>query len=300
MRRRQFLAGLSALPLLTGGALGRRPDRAAPGLEALRARLGPGARLGVAAWDGRSGLSLDPDGRYAMASTFKLPLAAAMLDGAERGTWRLDDAIAFDRSDLVPYAPVIEARLAAGRLTISELCAAIVEVSDNAAANLLLRRIGGPAALTAFVRRCGDEVTRLDRFEPELNSNLLGDLRDTTSPYAITRLTHRLLFGRLLSEDSRGRLLGWMERCSTGRDRLRGGLPAGWRSGDKTGTGANGAHNDVAFVAPPQGRPIVIASYMSGGDVPNTIRAELHRAVAQLVTAELAAGDRDRGSQRIR
>lgn len=290
MRRRQFLAGLSSLPLVTGCALARRPDRIAPGLPALRTRLGPGARLGVAAWDGRRELSLDPDGRYAMASTFKLPLAAAMLAGAERGTWRLDDAIAFDRSDLVPYAPVIQASLAAGRLTISELCAAIVEMSDNAAANLLLRRIGGPGALTTFVRRCGDGVTRLDRFEPELNSNLPGDLRDTTSPHAMMRLTHRLLFGRLLSDASRGRLLGWMERCSTGRDRLRGGLPAGWRAGDKTGTGANGAHNDVAVVIPPHGRPIVIASYMSGGDAPDPIRAEVHRAVAQLVTAELGAG----------
>ena len=282
--RRAFIAGLAGLTFLPA-TLRARGDGFSGALLALQARLGPGGRLGVAAWDGRRRSGLDFHGRYAMASTFKLPLAAAMLAGAERRRWRLDDPIAFGRADLVPYAPVVEANLDAGRLTIEALCEAIVIVSDNAAANLLLRRIGGPAALTAFMRRCGDRVTRLDRYETELNSNLPEDPRDTTSPAAMAGLTHRLLFGSLLSTGSRRRLLDWLERCSTGRDRLRAGLPADWRSGDKTGTGANGAHNDVAFALPPSGRPLVIASYISGGDAPAAVRAEVHAAVAGLVAA---------------
>src|SRR6185295_6173686 len=101
-----------------------------------------------------------------------------------------------------------------GAMTIEHCCAAVVEVSDNTAANLLLRRLGGPAALTAFVRGCGDRVTRLDRFELELNTNLPGDPRDTTSPAAMLQLMRDLVFGDRLSHDSRVRLATWMARCS--------------------------------------------------------------------------------------
>ena len=284
MDRRAFIGGMAGLTLLPATSLARA-DGFSGALLALRTRLGPGGRLGVAASDGRQSQGLDQDSRYAMASTFKLPLAAAMLAGADRRRWSLDEPIRFSRDDLVPHAPTVEAHLAAGRLSIARLCYAIVVVSDNAAANLLLRRIGGPAALTAFVRSCGDGVTRLDRFEPELNSNLPEDPRDTTSPAAMAGLVHRLLFGEMLSAASRARLLDWMERCATGRDRLRAGLPGGSRMGDKTGTGANGAHNDVAFAIPASGSPLVIASYISGGDASPAVRAEVHAGVARLVAA---------------
>ena len=102
-----------------------------------------------------------------MASTFKAPLAAAILQGAERGLWSMADPLSFGREDLVAYAPVIEAHLEAGHLSLDSLCGAIVEVSDNAAANLLLAKIGGPLALTTFFRNSGDTISRLDRIEPD-------------------------------------------------------------------------------------------------------------------------------------
>ena len=148
---------------------------------------------------------------------------------------------------------MIEANLERGRLPVERLCAAIVTVSDNSAANLLLARIGGPAGFTRFFRRCGDTVTRLDRMEPELNSNLPGDPRDTTTPGAMVGLMRGLLLGDVLAAPSRARLIGWMEGATTGLERLRAGLPSGWRVGDKTGNGANGAANDVAIAWPPAG-----------------------------------------------
>jgi beta-lactamase class A len=282
--RRLVLAGLAVAPFAAPAFA--RPDSHLLAFEALRARLGPGGRLGVAALPGRAApILVDADSRYAMASTFKLALAACMLAGAERRLWAMSDELAFGEADLLAYAPVVRANLARGHLSIETMCAAIVEVSDNSAANLLLRRIGGPAALTAFLRRCGDAVTRLDRYEVALNTNLPNDPRDTTSPRAMVRLMRTLLLGQALAPASRERLLGWMTGATTGLRRLRAGFPAGWRVGDKTGNGANGAANDLAFAIPPGGAPILIACYTSGGNAPTAVRDEVHAVVARLVAA---------------
>jgi beta-lactamase class A len=253
------------------------------------AMLGPGGRLGVAALEvatGR-GFSRDGNGRYALCSTFKVPLAASIMAEVEAGRMRLDQEIAFTRADLLGNSPVVEANLAQGRLPVERLCAAAVQVSDNAAANLLLARIGGPAGLTRYIRSAGDPVTRLDRTEMALNSNLPYDPRDTTTPLAMVGLLRTLLFGDRLSQASRGRLTGWMEGATTGLDRLRGGLPDGWRAGDKTGTGIR-ANNDVAIAWPPGRGPIVIVSFTDGREQSPAARNPVHAAVARRVAAAFA------------
>ena len=280
---------LLAAGLLAAGCAGYPAEsrRARADFRGLQRSLGPGGRLGVAALDSGSGRWLlhDENSRYAMASTFKLALAGAILAEIEQGRLALNQEIAFSRADLVPYAPVVEANLERGRLPVERLCAAIVEVSDNAAANLLLARIGGPAGFTAFARRCGDPMTRLDRTETALNSNLPGDPRDTTTPLAMAGLMRSLLLGEALGAPSRGRLAGWMEGASTGRARLRAGLPAGWRVGDKTGNGANGAANDLAIAWPPGRPPILVACYQSGGTAETPARDRVYQQVARAVAA---------------
>lgn len=282
-RRALLMGGLA----LGSGCAGHPQEarRARADFRSLQQQLGAGGRLGVAALDTGSDRWLlhDENSRYAMASTFKLPLAAAILAEVEAGRLALGQDIPFARADLVPYAPVVEANLERGRLPVEQLCAAIVEVSDNAAANLLLARIGGPAGLTRFIRRSGDAVTRLDRTEPELNANLPDDPRDTTSPTAMTGLMQALLLGNMLGPASRGRLIRWMEGATTGLQRLRAGLPSAWRVGDKTGNGANGAANDLAIAFPPGRAPILIASYQSGGTVERPTRDAVHASVARAV-----------------
>ena len=288
--RRAFIAGSV---LLAGGCTAAAPtpsEQARTPFELLRAELGQRARLGVAALDTGSGRTVrfDADSRYAMCSTFKLPLAAAILGSVDRGVLSLSDEIAFGEADLLPYAPVVRANLRRGELSIERLCAAIVQVSDNSAANLLLRRVGGPAGLTRFIRGAGDRVTRLDRFEEELNSNLPGDPRDTTTPAAMVGLMRALLLGNVLRPSSRDKLIGWMESATTGLKRLRAGLPPGWRAGDKTGNGANGAANDIAITWPPERPPILIASYISGAEVDDEGRHAAHAAVGRIVAGALA------------
>jgi beta-lactamase class A len=286
--RRTFLAGSGLLA--TGCA--RATDQGggiAPALELLRTELGQRARLGVAALDTGSGrtLAFDAGSRFAMCSTFKLPLAAAILAEVEAGRMSLRDEVDFTEADLLDYAPVVRANRARGRLSVERLCEAVVEVSDNSAANLLLRRIGGPAGLTAFVRRCGDRVTRLDRYEEELNTNLPADPRDTTTPAAMLGLMRTLLLGTIISEENRGRLTGWMEGATTGLRRLRAGLPPGWRAGDKTGNGANGAANDVAIAWPPERPPILVTSFIDRAEVGDDARHAAHAQVGRVVAAAL-------------
>jgi beta-lactamase class A len=150
--------------------------------------------------------------------------------------------------------------------------------------------------VTAKFREMGDTVTRLDRYEPDLGLVLSADLRDTTSPLAMAQLVQRITTGDLLAPHSRQRLLGWMENTNTGPNRLRAGLPAAWRTGNKTGTGRTAGTtnkcNDVAITFPPGRTPVVIAAYYDSGEYTEKIEArheavlaEVGRIAAQWATA---------------
>lgn len=245
-----------------------------------------GGRVGVMAIDTGTGAGIwyRADERFAMCSTFKWVLAACVLEGVDRGEIGLGEALAYTEEDLLEYAPVARAHLAEGALSVEALCSAAVSISDNTAANLLLARIGGPEALTAFLRRRGDEVTRLDRIEPDLNSNIPGDPRDTTTPRAMAKTMRTMLVGDVLGDESLARLHQWLKDTKTGLARLRAGLPPDWVVGDKTGTGINGAANDVAIVWPPGRRPILIAAYLSDSDSGPDVLNVAHEAIAATVT----------------
>lgn len=298
LTRRDLLIGA---PLLAAGCAAaeapaeakqeRRGEDAEAQFHRLCAGLGRGNRLGVAVIDSGSGRrwSYSGDDRFAMCSTFKLALAGAVLAAAAAGRLRLADAVAFAAADILDNSPVSQANLAAGRLSVEQLCAAAVEASDNTAANLLLRKVGGPAGFTAFLRSRGDAVTRLDRWELELNSNLPGDPRDTTTPNAMAALMRTLLLGDGLAPPDRARLTGWMVGSTRRLDRLRAGFPAGWRVGTKPGTGRNGANNDLAIAWPPGGRsPVLVASYLDAPGHDDERRAATHRAVARIVAGLFA------------
>jgi beta-lactamase class A len=285
VRRRHLVGGLVSAGLLPccSWAVNPAPDAA---LAALERRLG--GRLGLFALDTASGRSLAhrPDEAFAMCSTFKWLLAAAVLARVDAGTLRLQQPVPCGPADLLDWAPVAREHLRAGQVSVQVLARAVVTVSDNTAANLLLRLLGGPAALTAWMRSLGNSRTRLDRWEPELNANLPGDERDSTTPRAMVQLMQAVLVQRqALSAPSRALLLRWLQDCETGNDRLRAGLPRGWRAGDKTGTGERGAVNDVAL-AWPRGRertPLLIACYLSEGTAPRTELVAAHAEVARCV-----------------
>lgn len=278
------IRSISAAALLFGCAATTRPAAAPDPFADLEASAG--GRVGVFALDTGSGRTLAhrADERFAMCSTFKWGLAAAVLERVDRAELALGQPVSYGDQDLLEYAPVTRAHVARGSLSVDELVGATLTLSDNTAANLLLPLVGGPAGLTAFFRRLGDGVTRLDRTEPMLNENRAGDPRDTTSPRVMVVALRATLSAGTLSPASRERLLGWMRASPTGRDRLRAGLPPSWTVGDKTGTCSRGAVNDVAIAWPPGRSPILIAAYLSDstrqlGEL-NAAQAEIGRRVA--------------------
>lgn len=285
--RRLVLAGATAL---AGCASDPSAIAAAPAerIAAIEGRIG--GRLGVCAIDAGSNAIIEhrPDERFAMASTFKWLLAAAILTASQDGM-PLDQPLPYSDAHILPNSPRTQARLNArgeGDMTIGELAEAIVTVSDNTAANLLIELIAGPEGLTYWLRQTGDPVTRLDRRELELNENIPGDPRDTTTPKAMAQTLLRLLtVEKPLTAASREKLTGWMVASTTGLGRLRAGLPKDWRAGDKTGTGGNGSHNDVAIVFPPGRKPIAIASYISESRASSAEKAAAHAEVARIVAA---------------
>jgi len=279
--RRTFLTGAAALSAFPNAALAQNKGP----LDRIREETG--GRLGVAVFDSDSGRRFfdGAEARFAMCSTFKMPLAAAVLARADRGEIDLNREIRFGEADLLEYAPVVRANLAKGALPIDTLLEAAVTVSDNAAANLLFGQVSGPRGLTAFIRDAGDVVTRSDRYEPELNVVRGGEVRDTTTPMAMLWLMNAVLLGDVLSPASRAKLIGWMEAASTGKERLRAGLPKGWRVGDKTGTSGEGYFNDIAIATPPGRKPILIACYLDAPGLDGAKGNAVHRQVGELVGA---------------
>jgi beta-lactamase class A len=256
-------------------------------IAALETRIG--GRIGVAALDTSNSKRLDyrAEERFPMCSTFKFLAAAAVLKRVDENQEKLERFVPYDAKQILEYAPVTKEHLKEGGMNLRALCAAAIEQSDNTAGNLLLDAIGGPASLTNFVRTLGDRVTRLDRFEPELNSAIPGDERDTTTPAAICSDMQRLLLGDALSEASRLQLEEWLQHNETGGLMIRAGVPSNWIVGDKTGRGANGATNDIAIIRPPGRPPILLAIYFVGSTATANDRSAAIAEVAKIVAESL-------------
>ncbi|RZJ11493.1 MAG: class A beta-lactamase [Acidovorax sp.] len=294
MFRRNFVAALGLIPLASMAQTSPQKNSGAAALadtgwlEALaRIEASVGGRVGVAVLDTHTGRQIAHRGgeRFPMASTFKLLLAAQTLRRVDQGQDKLDRRITYAKKDLVTYSPVTEPHADGAGLTVEELCAGTMTLSDNTAANLLLASNGGPAALTAYVRSLGDSITRLDRNEPALNEAKPGDPRDTTTPQAMVHCIQALALGDALSPASREKLQGWLLANKTGDRRLRARLPEGWKAGEKTGTASRGTSNDAGVFWPHGRKPVVVSCYLTGGEAPPEQReaamAEIGALVAQ-------------------
>jgi beta-lactamase class A len=290
--RRHFVTGVAASTLGYGFSA---TGLAAAGMASLKAELARiearcGGRLGVAVLDTGSQARADhrADERFPMCSTFKLLTAAAVLKRCEENKERLDRRIRFEPGDIVVFSAVTKGRAGGNGMTIAELCEAAMTFSDNTAGNLLLASLGGPQALTSYARSIGDTTTRLDRIEPELNEAVPGDLRDTTTPAAMRKNLQTLVLGDALSAASKDQLVKWLIGNRTGDARLRAGLPADWRCGDKTGSGERGTTNDVGVLWPPGRSPVIVSIYLTGtaitGDMRNAVLADVGRATAAALT----------------
>jgi beta-lactamase class A len=305
LSRRELLAGAAAMacagrvalaggdahsPKSDAGAVDAKPHltsgAAVKQLAALEKR--EGGRLGVEAWDTATGQRIRhrSDERFAICSVFKFLAAGAILKRVDQGTEHLDRRIEYGASDLLEYAPVAQEHVKEGGLTLSELCAAAVEWSDNTAANLMLKVLGGPQGVTSFIRSIGDQVTRLDNIETALNVVLPGEVHDTTTASSMVGLLNSVVLGKILSAESRSRLEGWMLDAKVGELRLPAGLPAGWRIAHKTGT-YNDQTNDVGIIWPPDRAPLIVAALYNRGGTRKEQREGVLREVGRIVAASV-------------
>jgi beta-lactamase class A len=276
--RRNFVLtslALAATPAFAG-------DNPFAALEALH-----GGRLGVSVLNTATGdsMSYRANERFPMCSTFKLLAVAAVLHKVDQDNERLDRWIPYGQKDLLDHAPVTRANVAKGGLTLHDLCEAAIEIGDNTAANLILASLGGPAAATAYVRSLGDAVTRIDRTEPTANTCIPGDPRDTTTPAAMAANLHKLTQdGDALTAGSQDLLMAWLYNCQTAAARIPAGLPPGWKSGDKTGSGDNGTANDIAILNYGSRAPIFVAAYYTGSKTPGSEIDGVLAEVGQIVS----------------
>jgi len=280
-RRAVLRGGVGIAAALVAGCAGAPPPAPAPPSPAPPAPdPGPalaelerrqGRRIALVALDTGSGRAVRhrADERVLMCSTAKVLIVAAVLHRRLAEPGLLERTVRYTRADLLEYAPATTPRVEGG-MTVAALCEAAIVVSDNTAANLLLGLLGGPAATTAFVRTLGDGVTRLDRLEPALNETAPGDERDTSTAAAMTADLQGLVLGAALDPAGRDLLTGWLVGATTGAQQIRAGLPAGWRVGDKTGSGAQGENHDVAVAWPPGRAPLVLAVYTTPSDPEST------------------------------
>lgn len=248
-------------------------------------------RLGVSGLNTVTGMRIQyrADERFAMCSTCKAFVAAAILEKSRRVPHLLQKRIPYSLKEVQQsgYAPITEKYVGSG-MRIGELCAATLQYSDNAAANLLMRELGGPAAVTAYARSIGDDVFRLDRWEPELNAATPGDLRDTSTPAAMESSLQRLMLGDALASAQRDQLIDWLKGNTTGARRMAAGAPKGWVVGDKTGTGAYGSTNDIGILWSPTGAPIAAAIFFTQPRKEASPKEEVLAVVTRLLVEALA------------
>lgn len=253
------------------------------------------ARIGISLLDtgNQEHLSWRGQERFPLSSTFKPLACAALLARVDEGLEQLQRRVFFDAADLVSYSPISELFTGEAGMSLEDLCAATMAWSDNTAGNLVLEAIGGPAGLTAFLRELGDLLTRLDRWETELNEALPGDPRDSTTPDTMVMTLQKLLLQERLQADSRQQLESWLQDNQVGDALLRTAIPGNWQIGDKTGAGGYGSRSITAIIRPPQRAPLIMAIYITETEADFDARNAAIARIGEALVGWLDSGSPD-------
>ncbi|EJL26980.1 serine hydrolase [Novosphingobium sp. AP12] len=230
-------------------------------------------RIGVAAMDLSSGRMVDVLGnqRFPMASTSKIAIAATFLEGVDKGKWSLSSEFPLMVPvGSAPFSSAIAPVRAGEYMTASRLIELMITRSNNYATDALLKVVGGPKAVNAWVERAGiddwhidRDIATLVRDDGAIDPARVVDNRDSATPYAMVKLLSGIYQGKWLSPSSRGVIMGAMSRCVTGKRRIAAGLPADASISHKTGS-LNNTSSDVGIIQTPDGRVFAVAIYVTG------------------------------------
>lgn len=264
---------------------------------------------------------------FPQQSVSKMWVAMTILDQVDSGRLRLDQKVRITAADLaVFHQPIRERVLANGAVeeTVQSLMEQAITASDNTANDSLLRTAGGPEAVRAFIERKKLGKIRFGPGERLMQSKIAGlswkqdyaigrrfyaarselprerrkaaldaylaDPVDGAAPDAIASALARLAKGELLSASSTRLLLSMMDRTKSGPNRLKAGVPQGWRFGHKTGTGqeldpVSTGYNDIGIMTAPDGTRyavvVMIASTTSSIPSRMAMMQAVSRAVAR-------------------
>jgi beta-lactamase class A len=223
-----------------------------------------------------------------MHSVVKLPIAVAVLEHVQAGRLALDRTVTVHEGDLAPGLTTARhwPRVPASATLRSLLELMLIE-SDNTAADLLLDRVGGPAAVRERLQARGLRGIEIARtMKAQARSAAAGEQAalDVATPLELVRLLAMLRRGELLRPDATALLLDLLGRARTGEHRLRGLLPPSAQVAHKTGTGARGSvTNDIGLIALPGGRGHLAMAVMVAGSSRPVARQE--RTIAELARA---------------
>ncbi|MCS0402350.1 CARB family carbenicillin-hydrolyzing class A beta-lactamase [Vibrio diabolicus] len=242
------------------------------------------SRIGVSVWDTQTDERWDyrGDERFPLMSTFKTLACATMLSDMDSSKLSKNATAKVDERSIVVWSPVMD-KLAGQNTRVEHACEAAMLMSDNTAANLVLNEIGGPKAVTMFLRSIGDKATRLDRLEPRLNEATPGDNRDTTTPNAMVNTLRTLIEGETLSYESRVQLKIWMQDNKVSDSLMRSVLPTGWSIADRSGAGGHGSRGINAIIWKENHRPVYISIYVTETELSLQARDQLIAQISQLI-----------------
>lgn len=254
-----------------------------------------GGRIGISAINTANNehIQYNADERFPFCSTSKVMVVGAILNKSKKSPNILKKNITYSKKDLdrSGYHPITEKHIATG-MTIAELCEAVIQYSDNTAMNLLIKELGGNKAVTSYARSINDKKFRLDRYEPELNSAIPGDLRDTSTPAAMEKSLQNLALGNILESQQREQLQVWLKNNTTGNATIRAGVPNDWIVGDKTGSGGYGTRNDIGIIWPAKCSPLVVSIYTTQNKKDAISRDDVIASATRMLISEFALNDR--------
>ncbi|WP_261886321.1 class A beta-lactamase [Vibrio pomeroyi] len=244
-------------------------------------------RIGVAVYDSATEQtwSYKGDERFPMMSTFKTLACANLLYDHENEGLDLESNVGVKSDELIAWSPVTKA-FVGKEISLRDACAATMEMSDNTAANIVLGSIGGPNGLTEFLRSMGDSKTRLDHIEPDLNHARPGDERDTTTPKTMVKTLNELVYGNVLSEESRVQLNNWMMDNKVSDGMIRSILPDGWKIADRSGAGAYGSRAITAIVWSETRAPLIISISLTETELTIPERDAVINEIGELIFDE--------------
>lgn len=245
----------------------------------------------VALDSGETLASLNPHEHFPMQSVYKLPISMAVMKQVDAGKLKLADKIQVLKSEMVgrrAHSPIRDRHPNGTSVTLEDLLRYAIAESDGTASDVLMRLVGGPSGVQAYLTELGIKDMIVLDTEQTFSQNNTAQYRNWATPEASVALLRALHERRGMSESSQVVLLKFMTESKPGKKRLKGLLPAGTAVAHKTGTsgtdkGVTAATNDIGIITLPNGKRVAIAVFVADSPADEATREGVIAKIARAV-----------------